>query len=263
MNLELIMATMEHFHHCTHLPIRFFTDLSTTPEIYHFGCSIIDLGILKKYTSKKLLTELISSLSQEQIIHHSLDCDIYLTLCLVNPEDLNYGAFVIGPYTTASHSKSRLVFKPLHCMQHLLGLLDIIKTHHHVELTPIDCDAFYHHPLGNHKLDDYNYHVTKAKAYIEQNYQEPLTLQEVADYLGINKSYFCTIFKKVMKQSFCTYTNNFRIEKSKDFLINTNDSILDIALATGFSSSSYFNNIFKKTVGLTPVEYRQANKKIS
>ncbi len=261
MNLELIMATMEHFHHCTHLPVRLFTNLSTTSEIYHFGCSSIDLGILKKYCSNELLTELIGLLPKQNIIHHALSSDIYLTLCLVNTEEINSGAFVIGPYTTKADSETHLVFKPLHCMHHLVHLLDIIKADRHLSFTTTNDITFFHHPLDTPKFDEHSYHVTKAKAYIEKNYYEPLTLQQLADYLGINKSYFCTIFKKVTKQSFSPYINNLRIEKSKELLIDTNDSILEIALATGFSSASYFNNIFKKVVGMTPVAYRQAHKK--
>lgn len=259
LNLELIMTTMEHFHHCTHLPIRFFTNLSEVPEIYHYGCSLIDLGILKKYTTKELLAELIGSLPEKKVIHHRLAQDIYLTICPVNVDNLEDGTFVIGPYTTTLHSDSHLVFKPLHCMPHLLVLLDSLQSQQ-ADLTSTNLNTFHHHALNDEKIDDYSYHVTKALIYIEQNYHEQLTLQKVADYLGINKSYFCTTFKKVMKQSFCAYVQNFRIEKSKDLLINTNDSILNIALNTGFSSSSYFNNTFKKNVGQTPVEYRQSHQ---
>lgn len=258
-NIELIMTTMEHFHHCTLLPIRFFTNLNTTPNIYHFGCSLIDLGILKKYTTKETLTELIHSLPEKKVIHHPLAEDIYLTFCPVNMEHIEDGTFVIGPYTTNLKSDSNLAFKPLHCMPHLLVLLDNLQAHGN-ELTSHNVATFHQHALNEKKIDDYSYHVTKAIIYIEQNYYKHLTLQKVADYLGINKSYFCTIFKKVMKQSFCTYIQNLRIEKSKDLLIHTSDSILDIALNTGFSSSSYFNNTFKKSVGQTPLEYRQSHQ---
>lgn len=259
MNLELIMTTMEHFHHCTHLPIRFFTNLNEAPKIYHYGCSLVDLGIFKKYTTEELLTELICSLSEKKVIHYPIAPDIYLTLCPVNADHLEDGTFVIGPYTTHLKSDSHLVFKPLHCMPHLLVLLDSLQSHE-VQLSSTHLNTSSHHTLDDETIDDYSYHVTKALIYIEQNYHEQLTLQKVADYLGINKSYFCTTFKKVMKQSFCGYVQNFRIEKSKELLINTNDSILNIALNTGFSSSSYFNNIFKKNIGQTPLEYRQSHQ---
>ncbi|WP_054738957.1 helix-turn-helix transcriptional regulator [Cellulosilyticum ruminicola] len=259
LNLELIMTTMEHFHHCTLLPIRFFTNLNAISDIYRFGCSDMNLDILKKYTTKELLTSLICSLPEKRVIHHPLAKDIYLTFYPLNMSHIKEGCFVIGPYTTNLKSDSQLVFKPLHCMPHLLILLDSLYAHE-TKLVSSKIEGSHQHTLNKETIDDYSYHVTKAIIYIEQNYDKPLTLQKVANYLGINKSYFCTIFKQVMKQSFCTYIQNFRLEKSKGLLINTDDSILNIALNTGFNSSSYFNNIFKKNVGQTPLEYRQSHR---
>ena len=244
MNRTSLVETLETFYHCSHLPISAFD--SEGQQLHSFGYSNEIEDIIKTHLTPKTQNELSKKLLIAKLIHHKFNDILCITLCRINPEDSKQGFFIIGPYTHANHKKLPLVFKPLHCMTYITGLLyDIIKTPSQIE------------------DDEYSYHVTKAKNYIEAHYTEPITLQELADYLSINKSYFCTIFKKVTKQSFCTYTNHVRIEKSKLLLQNTTDSIIDIALSTGFSSSSYFNNTFKKIVGITPLEYRQDKQKNS
>lgn len=269
MEQTLLTLTMENFHHCSHLPIRAFN--KEGKEIAAFGFSAQDLSMIESHLAPNLKEKLLELLLKQKLIHHPLTDEIYLTLCLITPDMPLNGAFIIGPYTTSPISKEALVFKPLHCMTHLTELLYSIYSSQHTlpseEEHPhnlLQCEPCNTPrticPIALTTEDEYSYHVTKAEIYIEKNYHKPLTLQELADYLGINKSYFCTIFKKVTKQSFCTYTNNVRIEKSKYLLKNTEDSILDIALTTGFSSSSYFNNTFKKIVGQTPLEYRFHHK---
>ena len=232
---------MENFYLCSHLALCAINKnnhvfLSMGHTIPH---------PLEQSLSKETLATLQERLSQDSLIHHVLEDGRTFTICAINPKYLELGCFVIGPYTTDIHLKNVLPFKPAHCMVHLIDVLYAIgssftQTHEEVE-------------------EEYNYHVSKAKDYIEIHYAEPITLDALASYLGLHKSYFCTIFKKATKQSFCSYTNMVRVEKSKDLLKEGTDSILEIALSVGFSSASYFNTTFKKLVGMTPIEYRNQN----
>ncbi len=232
---------MENFYLCSHLA------LCAVNEENHVFLSIGHTcpHPLKRSFTEETLATLQKRLSQEPLIHHVTEDGSTFTLCPINPKHLKLGCFVIGPYTTDIHLKDVLPFKPAHCMVHLIDLLYAIgnsfsQSHEEVE-------------------EEYNYHVSKAKDYIEVHYAEPITLEALASYLGIHKSYFCTIFKKATKQSFCSYTNMVRVEKSKCLLKEGSNSILEIALAAGFSSASYFNTTFKKLVGMTPIEYRNQN----
>lgn len=98
--------------------------------------------------------------------------------------------------------------------------------------------------------------IRKAIAYISQNYNTNLTLEEVANHVHLNPTYFSTLFKQSSGSSFKEYLNIVRVEESKRLLSNTDYSIIDIAVATGFENQSYFSKVFKKYTGLTPKQYR-------
>jgi len=65
------------------------------------------------------------------------------------------------------------------------------------------------------------------------------------------------MFKKETGQTFINYLNNYKIEKSKNLLENTNMTLLDISLEVGFNNQSYYSTIFKKYTNMTPLEYRE------
>ncbi len=98
--------------------------------------------------------------------------------------------------------------------------------------------------------------VQRAASYIAKNFANPLTLEEVSQYVHLNPAYFSTIFKQSTGSSFKEHLNMVRIEESKRLLANTDYSIIDIATATGFENQSYFAKVFKKYTGLTPKQYR-------
>lgn len=98
--------------------------------------------------------------------------------------------------------------------------------------------------------------MRRAIHYISENYASPITLQDVADHIHMNPAYFSTIFKQSMGSSFKDYLNMVRVEESKRLLANTDYSIINIAIATGFEDQSYFSKVFKKYTGLTPKQYR-------
>lgn len=98
--------------------------------------------------------------------------------------------------------------------------------------------------------------VKKSIQYITRNYSSVITLENVAEHVHLNPAYFSTLFKRQSGFSFKEYLNLVRIEEAKRLLANTDYPILDIAIATGFESQSYFTKVFKKYTGLTPKQYR-------
>lgn len=109
---------------------------------------------------------------------------------------------------------------------------------------------FNYIPSKNYEL------MKKAMLYISNNFSNDLTLEEVATYVHLNPAYFSSIFKQSSGSSFKEYLNMVRVEESKRLLANTDYSIIDIAIATGFEDQSYFSKVFKKYTGLTPKQYR-------
>jgi YesN/AraC family two-component response regulator len=98
--------------------------------------------------------------------------------------------------------------------------------------------------------------ITKAKAFIEQNHAEDLSLGTVAKAVNTSTFYFCKMFKKATGINFTEYVSRVRIEKSKNLLLNPNLRVSEIAYEIGFQSLTHFNRVFKKIVGQSPTEYR-------
>ena len=98
--------------------------------------------------------------------------------------------------------------------------------------------------------------IRKAMKYIGEHFPEPITLDDVANYVHLNPSYFSSMFKQACGSSFKEYLNMVRIEESKRLLSNTDYSLISIAISTGFEDQSYFSKVFKKHTGITPRQYR-------
>jgi len=109
---------------------------------------------------------------------------------------------------------------------------------------------FNYNPTKNNEI------IKKAIGYIARNFASKITLEDVAGYIHLNPSYFSTIFKQSTGSSFKEYLNMVRVEESKRLLANTDYSIIDVAIATGFEDQSYFSKTFKKYTGLTPKQFR-------
>lgn len=99
-------------------------------------------------------------------------------------------------------------------------------------------------------------YLGKALQYIQDNYAEKITIQDIADYVKIHPSYLSAIFRKKLNQSVNSYINSHRINIAKQLLRNSDTSITDIALLTGFYDAQHFLKTFKKIAGQTPSEYR-------
>ena len=104
--------------------------------------------------------------------------------------------------------------------------------------------------------------INRAKAYIEENFYKPLTVKEVAREVFISPSYFLHLFKEKSGYTFTDYLTNVRLQKAKELLIKTENSITDIAYEAGFSNSNYFSSVFKNIEGITPSEYKKKYAKI-
>ncbi|WP_019850561.1 AraC family transcriptional regulator [Desulfitobacterium sp. PCE1] len=103
----------------------------------------------------------------------------------------------------------------------------------------------------------YSPHVKKAIDFTFQYLNEELSLKRITEYLNINKSYFCKLFKHHMGITYTKFVNELRIEKSKKLLLETDLSILDIALSLGYNNPNYFIKAFKEQLGTTPLKYRK------
>jgi AraC-like DNA-binding protein len=98
--------------------------------------------------------------------------------------------------------------------------------------------------------------ITKAKQFIAEHHTEDISLGQVAQAVHASVFYFCKLFKKATGINFTEYVSRVRIEKAKNFLLNPNLRVSEIAYEVGFQSLTHFNRVFKKVVGQSPTEYR-------
>jgi len=107
------------------------------------------------------------------------------------------------------------------------------------------------------KVKKHRNEILKSIEYIHQNYEKNITLDSVSQFVNYSSSYFSTIFKSVTSRNFVEYLTNYRIKKSMELLKNTDMRVIDIASSVGFENVTNFNRVFKKFIGLSPVQYRK------
>ncbi|MFW6270230.1 MAG: PocR ligand-binding domain-containing protein [Bacillota bacterium] len=98
--------------------------------------------------------------------------------------------------------------------------------------------------------------IFKAMNYIRENYDQDISLDEVASEVGLNSSYFSKLFKEEMGISYSDYLNQVRIEASKK-LLNEDIALVEVAQNVGFNDQSYFSKVFKKYEGISPGKWRK------
>ena len=101
----------------------------------------------------------------------------------------------------------------------------------------------------------------KMIKFIKENYDKELTLEDIANSANVSVSKCSRIFKEYTRLSPITYLNNFRLDMAASMLLKSNDTVSNISMDCGFTSQSYFNRLFLREYGITPLEYRKKHNK--
>lgn len=109
-----------------------------------------------------------------------------------------------------------------------------------------------------------NSRVEQIKAYVDEHYQEEITLNEIAqEHFFMNPSYLSRLFRNCVGTSFSKYLTEVRMNHAKELLRYSNFRITDIAGYVGYNDSSYFTQTFKRMMGMTPEQYRMDKENAS
>ncbi|WP_314067920.1 AraC family transcriptional regulator [uncultured Vagococcus sp.] len=163
-------------------------------------------------------------------------------------------------------------FRPRRITEQLKTLFSLIKTHffresvyHHLlvkakilEVLALLCEEWVLPIVSVAEIQSVKYlkKLTEINDYISLHYRSNLLIKQVAKEFGYNPSYFSRLYKKSMGMTFSDYLNGLRLRSAYLQLINTDLTVLEIAVNNGFSSKSLYN-AFKKNYGLSPHHYRQ------
>ena len=103
--------------------------------------------------------------------------------------------------------------------------------------------------------------IVKITKYIEDNYQNELTVQQIADTFKISSGYLSKLFKENLNLTVKKYLYQIRLEHAEEELIETDYSIIDIAFENGFPNTKSFCQIFKRKNHMTPAKFRNMMRK--
>ncbi len=104
--------------------------------------------------------------------------------------------------------------------------------------------------------------VQSAYHYATEHYQEDISLQDAADYVHVSAAHLARLFKKELGVTYVHLLQGLRLQHARERLQTSNDSVLSIALDSGFQSVKHFHRVFLKWVQLTPQQYRKHHHQI-
>ncbi|WP_400246153.1 response regulator [Niallia sp. JL1B1071] len=110
--------------------------------------------------------------------------------------------------------------------------------------------------LGEWRSNGIRALLLQAKDYMDKNYYKTISLEEVAEQIGISSYYLSKLFKERFQVTFIDYLTKTRLEKAKELLLDPNVPLKEIALNIGYKDPNYFSRVFKKETGMSPSEYR-------
>lgn len=136
---------------------------------------------------------------------------------------------------------------PMHLMGHLYLFLDYLTR-----------SAMRTTPVHNSKMSDY--YIKEAINFIEQNFQNNISIEEIAAVCGINRSYFGKIFRDAVGRSPQEFLMHYRMVKATELLKLTSLPIADIGCAVGYENQLHFSRAFKGIYGVSPRGWRNQHK---
>ncbi len=110
-----------------------------------------------------------------------------------------------------------------------------------------------------HDVDPRLAYVKSAINFIRLKYSEQITIENIADACGLNRSYLSRLFKHATGYSPQSYLLEYRMKKASELLLESSESINNIAFLVGYSDTFTFSKAFKRSKNVSPSEYRRSN----
>ncbi|MNN08289.1 HTH-type transcriptional activator Btr [compost metagenome] len=104
--------------------------------------------------------------------------------------------------------------------------------------------------------NQHDLYIQKVIHFIDAHYASKISISQIANFVGLNRSYLCSIFKSRTSSSIQEYLIRFRINKACELMSNKLLSIADIARSVGYDDPLLFSKMFKKEKGISPRNYR-------
>lgn len=123
----------------------------------------------------------------------------------------------------------------------------------------LDCIAEEGQSLGHyHKPDPTEQRLMQTRIYVSCNFRHSISLDEIARHLGMNRSAFCTFFRKHTGQTFTDYLNAYRVKQAHRMLVEEQRPVGETCYACGFNDVAYFCRTFRRYKGFPPSQAAKA-----
>ena len=206
-----------------------------------------NLGKAVRSTSESEITQQINAIYDAVRSEGYKNSNIYMTAaCKVNEELYQY----LRLFSSAEGMQQKLEEQLGKRMIEATGITELKKL-----LVQHICENM-EQLIGDSK-SNLSPAIRTAKIFIANNYKQDIGLGDVARVVNLSSVYFSGLFKKEMGENFVDYLNRVRIDAAKVLLKDVRNNIGEIAEQCGFSDTRYFAKIFKRSVGITPSDYRK------
>lgn len=112
--------------------------------------------------------------------------------------------------------------------------------------------------IGSMQLTQAESRLQEITVYTCCNYARQITIDEIAKHVGMNRSAFCTFFRKQTGKTYINFLNEYRLKVAYHLLINTNNSISAVCWQCGFNDLAYFDKLFKKAFNTAPSDIKRS-----
>lgn len=207
---------------------------------------------LKPYDVHEYWTEKPVSMYKIQFLIDILDADIQKTLIsdkyrlMMKLPDKEYDALlpifnrIVEERNSNKHNRLKMIGHLMNCLA-----IEMIRLSKKQENPTSNSDS-----------------IVLALEYIHHNYTDNITMQQVADYVGLTPNYFCSKFHKEIGQSFKQYLRGLQLNHAATLLRVSDMSVSNICEETGINSLAHFLRDFKAFYGITPSQYRKKMKQL-
>lgn len=147
-----------------------------------------------------------------------------------------------------------------HSLTRMNNLDDIGRLSEMIRLLPFVFTTKDHSLIGKPvRIERDIRRMQQVAEYVMAHYVHTITLDDIASHVGMNRSAFCTFFKRNKGMTFSQYVTQYRLETACDLLKNSQKQVSEICFATGFNDLPHFIRVFTSTYGLSPTKFRKTN----
>ncbi|MED4014614.1 AraC family transcriptional regulator [Sutcliffiella cohnii] len=177
----------------------------------------------------------------------------------------SYKNFLLSHNTLYSYSAEKGGLSPV--QSHYLSEKYAIMIEHTDQIAQLEeihlnmIDEYGDPTTRHHQIQDPTI-VDRAIMFIEMNFAEEISIEEMAESLHVHPNHLMRAFKKEKGVKLSHYRNQKRVKEAKELLIYSQLSMTDIAIMVGFKTSQYFSKIFKNEEGMSPKEFKKLHAKV-